>query len=387
MADFLQKYTLTAGTPVTIDTSNYRLVAYDFTNDSPFDIDIQWGSNKPIALTVPPTTLWRGARPAAALLIPGNQWGGIVIATPSFPLGGTPPSGAPAMQLTVHGYEKGNEPPEQVMNLNRLQNVGNSVPLNASSTSVANDGTLTGTEFIEASISGTEHVGIFTDGFMRLEKSALSADTNLLAFIDLAAGGHNWEIWLKTGATHALYINDLTSGNTPLLLLASGGIQTDGGKIVTDGSGNITAVVAITPSGLVKNVKNMASADQDFYEIAPADDTANIDFALRATFLTSDLVFFDKKNAGEMFRIKNTAGANSGIIVSGIGGRVRAWSFFTGNASGNYNHGLGATPNVVLLNASAVGSETLGWDTPTATQVHITNGATIAWTAMALLMA
>lgn len=127
MADFLQKYTLVNGTAQTIDASKSDTIGYDFTNDSPFDVDIQWGLGKPKSFTIPPTVLWRGASPLSDLLIPGNQWSGIIIATPSYPAGGTPPSGAPAMQLTVHGYAKGNVPAEQVIPLNRLQNIGNTV--------------------------------------------------------------------------------------------------------------------------------------------------------------------------------------------------------------------------------------------------------------------
>ena len=125
-ADFLQKYPLVAGTPVTIDADE-SIVAFDFTNDSPLDIDIQWRQGGPVALTVPPEMIWRGAKPNAALLISGNKRSGRVIATPQIPVGGSPPGGAPAQQLAVHGYMKGNEPPELITPLNRLASIGNQV--------------------------------------------------------------------------------------------------------------------------------------------------------------------------------------------------------------------------------------------------------------------
>ena len=183
-------------------------------------------------------------------------------------------------------------------------NVGNSVPLQASATSVANDGTTVPTEFIESSISGTKQLSILTDGTL-------------------------------------------------------------------------------------KSLKNTGNANTDFFEYAPADDAGpgGFDMVLRLIWAQSDLVFFDKIGNGEMFRIRNTQGSNSGIIVSGLGGRVRAWSVFSGTGSGTFNHGLQATPNVICPTQNTVGSQTMGWDTANATSVHITAGNGAAWSAIALLMA
>jgi hypothetical protein len=125
-ADYLQKFILVVGVPQQINTGG-SIIAYDFTNNSQFDIDVAWGIGKPIALSIPPTTIWRGAKPTSSLLISGNKWGGVLVVTASFPGGGTPPLNSAAAQLTVHGYVKGNEPPEQVTALNTMTTVGNSV--------------------------------------------------------------------------------------------------------------------------------------------------------------------------------------------------------------------------------------------------------------------
>lgn len=180
MADYLQKFTLVAGVPQTI-TPDGSIIAFDFTNDSPFDIDIAWGAGKPAALTVPPTTIWRGVKPSSQVLISGNQRSGNIIATPSYPAGGSPPNAPPAMQLTVHGYMRGNEPPESVAPLNRSTNLGNTV---IQANQVSQTGQPTPTAAVQATpntsfVGAAQETIINNDGTFTLGNVALPGNQHL----------------------------------------------------------------------------------------------------------------------------------------------------------------------------------------------------------------
>lgn len=63
------------------------------------------------------------------------------------------------------------------------------------------------------------------------------------------------------------------------------------------------------------------------------------------------------------------------------GGFLPNLSFFTGAGSGTFNHGFGSAPFWVAPICDVVGSETQGYDTVTATQVHVTVGAALAFKA------
>lgn len=62
---------------------------------------------------------------------------------------------------------------------------------------------------------------------------------------------------------------------------------------------------------------------------------------------------------------------------------IKACNRFSGTGSGTFSHGLGVTPTVVLLMQNTAGSQTLGWDTPSSTTVHITAAGGGSWTGFA----
>jgi hypothetical protein len=71
----------------------------------------------------------------------------------------------------------------------------------------------------------------------------------------------------------------------------------------------------------------------------------------------------------------NNIKLNNGNTIGGI-------SSFTGAAIGTFNHTYGSAPFFVLPVCNVVGSETVGYDTVTSTQVHITIGAALAFKVM-----
>ena len=320
MADFLQKYNLVNNQDQQID-ADASIIAFDFTNDSPFDVDIKWGQNKPVAATIPPTTIWRGLKPSADLLISGNKRNGTIIATPSYPGGGSPPSGAPAMQLTVHGYVKGNEPFESLATLNRLQNVGNPIAVGNNATNLINDNNPSGTEVIEASIGGVKHLSVLNDGLTKLLRDTTSANQDVLEFVDIKVGGKDYQfLLLSTGGIRLLNVTD---GVVIMDWLPTGALNISGTAIQTSAAGNV--------------------------------------------FCTG-------------VKLTNLAG---GVFTGQTGMGLQAFSKFTGTTTGTYSHGLGIAPTHVDPEQHAVGSSSFGWDSETSTQVHITNFNGAAFSAMA----
>lgn len=312
-----------------------------FINESPYTLKVDPGTGSYFVISA----FTQDAVPL------GNQFSGVLKVTASADVSfmGTPPVSV----LYVQVYAKGEPlPGTYPAALARIMNVGNNVPLNASATSVANDTTTTGTSFVEASISSVQHVNMFTDGFLLLQKNAGSADQNFLAFIDLATGGHNWEFYLKTGASHALAIEDLTAGITALLLASDG---------------------TVTTVNKISNTKPLGGANQAYFEAAPSDG-----LTWDISELTADhgLAFVQGTVQLEVHPTKGIKPRNEGQYISGL-------SEFSGTVTGTYNHNLGATPDAVIPMQSVLGSQTMGFDTLGATTVHVTSGSGNAFTALA----
>ena len=70
--------------------------------------------------------------------------------------------------------------------------------------------------------------------------------------------------------------------------------------------------------------------------------------------------------------------------AGGSGNFLRQTNHFNGTGSGTFNHGLGTTPKIVIPMTHVSGSQTMGYDSENATQVHITAGAGLAWVAEAI---
>lgn len=271
--------------------------------------------------------------------------------------------------VSINAYQPGELRQPQAQPLTTLAAVGNPVPIGTAATNIINDGNPTGTEIVEASVGGIQHVLMFNDGNLALQKDATSADQEMFDLVDLAVGGHIWGLFLATGATHGLYFLDENSSKVALGLLASGGIQHDSGIVQTDGAGHET------------NTATAGAGANSLLAWAPSDD-ASLQVSWRATG-TEFVLHDDALNA----RIASFFMGQGGIRISGLGSRMVAWSFFSGTGSGTFSHGLGTTPTVVLAMQNTVGSQTMGWDSANSTTVHITAGNGAAWTALALDMA
>lgn len=155
----------------------------------------------------------------------------------------------------------------------------------------------------------------------------------------------------------------------------------DNGTLTTDGSGNIlwagklgvsSAGDRLDASGGTTYVK---ASGEVHIQIPNGTD--------HAVFATSDLTI-NGSTARMMIHkvLADNFSLASGGAFFGQSGSWTRFSTFTGTTTGTYNHGLGATPDHVMPCQNAVGSQTMGYDSLTSSQVHITSGAGASFKAL-----
>lgn len=199
----------------------------------------------------------------------------------------------PPIQLLMATYfSPGEEVPPVPQLGNSPVGIGGTVPLNASSTAVANDNNPSGTEYIESSVGGVKDFSGLNQGIFQFLRALTGANQEYIRFNPNDQPTFKW-------------------------------------SIVVDTSGNLLIV---------------------------------------------------DENVGKKQGIFSP---NGGGIGGAFGIPCGGWSKFSGAGSGNFNHGLGITPTHVDPCQSIVGSQTMGYSAPNATNVNIVAGAGNNFTAMA----
>lgn len=238
---------------------------------------------------------------------------------------------APLSQVVVETYAC-NEPLPGTFPapLVRQTNIGNSVPLSTSATSISNDGNSANTSIIESTVSGDSG-------------SAVSISNNGVVAIGTTAN--------------------------PGSITVKGTLSTDNGAFTTDGTGILEAV-AFEPTGASSKPKISGDSSGNINIDVPAGtrimqiNGGGLDLTTSGTFdITAGTM-----HAATAFKFSNSQ------TMSKI-------STFTGSGSGTYNHNLGTTPAIVLPMCDISGSQTMGYDSLTSTQVHITAGGGLSFKA------
>lgn len=238
---------------------------------------------------------------------------------------------APLTQVVVETYSC-NEPLPGTFPapLVRQTNIGNSVPLSTSATSISNDGNSANTSIVESTVSGDSG-------------SAVSISNNGVVAI---------------GTT----VN-------PGSITLKGTLSTDNGALTTSGTGILSAA-AFEPTGASSKPKISGDGTGNINIDVPAGtrivqvNSGGLDLTTSGTF---DIT------AGQMH-------ATNGFKFSN-GQTMSKISTFSGAASGTYNHNLGTTPAVVLPMCNISGSQTMGFDSANSTQVHVTSGGGLSFKA------
>lgn len=140
-----------------------------------------------------------------------------------------------------------------------------------------------------------------------------------------------------------------------------GSSSLDNGGITTNGSGHITAV---SFNGALLDKASGAGAQIGATSIADCLDQTSTNLFLKAI------------NGGFEFQSPN--GTTKWTLA--------AWSPFTGTGTGTFNHGLGQIPDAFVCNPCTANgsSQTIGFGNKTSTQVTVTTGAGLGWSAIAI---
>lgn len=302
-----------------------------------------------------------------------------------------PISSSPLFTVQGEGYEPNEVDMSQLAQgpLNRQSNIGNSIPVSTTVSQVVNDNNPANTVVVEATQAGAigSNVIIENDGTVTI-KDGTTTLTNLIQLVALAstaiilgASGRDTQVagnLLFNGKLGISAAGDTLDGVTVPTQL---NIKSTGGDIVL--FQNSTEIGRITNAGnlRIKGGQIGVSSDGDVIDASGAADTyiktrtggGNINFQVpngstRASIGSGGLTF--------------PSGAH---IQWGSGDTLGVTHTFTGAATGTYSHGCPSAPFIVLPMQQTAGSQTMGYDSVTATQVHITSAAGASFKALCLV--
>ncbi len=328
----------------------------------------------------------------------------------------------PISEIIVEAYQQGEHfPPDG--SLVRQTNTGNIVTTSQGATlSIQNDGNAAGTSIVEATPvgDGSPAVQLSNSGVLVLGNAthtgSISSDNGKFATdgsgnltvkghtsLDNGAlttdGGGNINKWAGTlqvsGTVPALSVGSSktrvqapTGGSvniqipaaSDVLVATSTGVTVtgtatlDSGAITTDGSGNITkwaGVLQVDGSNPALSVGSNKTRVQ-------AANTGSINLQV--------------PGGSDVAVVTNGAFTLSQqLTLSGVGitwktnDTISGTHTFTGTTTGTYTHGAGGTPFIIIPMTDVVGSQNMGYDTVTSTQVHITSGAGLGFKALTIL--
>lgn len=246
--------------------------------------------------------------------------------------------------------------------LNRQTNIANPIPIETTTTvaSVANNNNPSGLVFLESTVQGDTNsaVSITNDAQIQFGSALYHAVLSVLGTMGItgvltAAAGVDTGLIGHSGAINIQVAAQQSAQFSP------GGIDT----FILGGGAELIATLL--------QLKN-ASGTAQF--AADSSGNINIDHPIGTRIAQFNSGGLDLKSSGSIV-------ATASVQLPT--GNITRLSIFSGTGTNTYTHGLGAAPDIVLPICSVVGSETLGYDTPTSTTVHITNPTGLAFRALA----
>lgn len=244
--------------------------------------------------------------------------------------------------VVVEIYEPSDTTVEQYpAPLVRQVQIGNTVPITGGTAlALVNDGNVAPTQIVESTASGdsASSVTINNAGVQTLGTTAhpgsLSVNgggaTTTIAGNSISSGGNIAMNGHSITNTSTIQCNDYKDNSNNDVIVVTPGTKT---RVV-----NATAVTLQVPGG--------------------AD-------VLTATNNNVDI------NAGNGFSLDT-------ITFHGHGTISRTGDT-SGTGTGTFNHNLGVSPDFVAITTHAVGSQTVGYDSETSTQIHVSTGFSLAW--------
>lgn len=228
------------------------------------------------------------------------------------------------------------------------------------------DGNLTfnsGTHTITLSNTGNNNLNVLIDGAQAFQINPGGIDANILS----GGGGLTGNLLKLKNGTHVMSMSDDASGNLNVLLDGAQAFQVNPGGIDTNilsGGGTLT-----TQNVAFVNGTNTSKIQVD------ASGNMNVDLPSGTRAYQLNAGGIDLKTYSRNISVLKT------VFTTGS---ITAISAFTGSTTNTYSHGLGVTPDIVIPMVNVSGSQSMGYDTLTATTVHITSPSSVSFKALAI---
>lgn len=169
----------------------------------------------------------------------------------------------------------------------------------------------------------------------------------------------------------------LIAGASPEVILAASSILT-----LIKGNLQVNGLVGM----------NVAPSSSNELEVVSNLDTSRAILAVgHSSTQSANILEVQSSSGTTLFDVESNGNVDvSGSILctdlraGGSGNFLRQTQHFSGTGSGTFNHNLGTTPKIVIPMTHVSGSQTMGYDSENATQVHITAGSGLAWVAEAI---
>ena len=332
--------------------------------------------------------------------------------------------GSPASAVYVEAFAPNETPPAGTLDgpVFRQSNIGNSVPVGTSATSITNDGNAVGTVVVEATPTGAggSQAKLTNDGdflcgggLFHISNAGVVTAIPAGAIPQTAIGAGYPAGSLGAGTLPAgVAVPETNVGaGYPAANVGAGtlaanvhqtSINSDGGKVTTDGAGTFTGVSLQSTGGI--SALAPAAGAYDALKLGNSHDATYAGLAGYAdpTYgAGAGLYVWDAKNAGYIlsaatkngitfggkitsdggrFATDGLGNLNARRITPAYGGSLAGASPINGSGSATVNHGLSATPDAAVVNtANGSNSTTFGSGSYTATTVYIYQFNAQAW--------
>ena len=273
--------------------------------------------------------------------------------------------GAPISQVVIEGFDPNESVPGTYpAALVRQANIGNSLNVSTSTTSIVNDNNAPATAIIESTPNDAASSTWKADNSGNLTVKGDNAGT-LTTLIQLIAGASP-AVQLAAAAILTTVLGNLRVNGTSTL---------DNGNIITDGSGNIlfAGKLGVSSAGNVLD----ASGSVDTY-LKTRNAGGNINFQVpNGTTIAS------VGSGGITLQSGNHIQWGSGDTLGAT--HMVTVNYTAGGAGQAFNHGLSGTPFMVLPVYNGAGSATVGVTNITSTQFTLTAGANASYKCLCLI--
>lgn len=281
--------------------------------------------------------------------------------------------------------------------LNRVTGLGNPGGIAVGTTTVENDGNSAGTLFVGSIVSGqTNHsVSITNDGIVNISVLLAGVLTTLIqtatsgSLLQLGALNQLTEVLGSLTVDQSIHCNNYTdsAGNDGVSITPGTKTRLASAALVALQVPNGTDRVSVNSTSMNVSTEIHTNA----YHDSAGNDGVVITPGSKTRVASSNSVVLQVPSGSDRLSVTSTnvdIASGSGFSLDTVTfhghGTITRTGDTSGTGTGTFNHNLGVSPDYVSITTHAVGSQTVGYDSETSTQLHITTGAALAWFAFLL---